>query len=311
MRPPSIVALAVSIGLGLLPGRALAGPADSEPGAATTEAAPAEPGGETDADKARQLYRDGEKDYRRGRFKDALAKFEQSYDLSEQPLLLYNIALAHQKLYGVTGDIGDLRRSRAVLDNFMLFAEKDPSIDRTDATRLMAEVDAMIEKAEAEADDPGDPDIVVPPPDLPPEPTGSDPGRKSRIAGAVVMGTGGVLIVAGAVAGIFYGIKGSEFAAEVRQLDADQMAACAEGTESRECRQNESDIDFARSNGRAANLGLGLSLGLGGGLGLVALATGAVLFVQGNRRTKEWRAGTRPGVWLVPSPRGLAIRGRF
>ena len=71
-------------------------------------------------------------------------------------------------------------------------------------------------------------------------------------------------------------------------------------------------IETARSNGRQANLGLGLGLGIGVGLGVVAVGAGAILFVQGNRKTAEWKKNGFTGrLRIVPSGRGLAVRGSF
>ena len=121
------------------------------------------------------------------------------------------------------------------------------------------------------------------------------------------------IAVTGAVVGIFLGVKGQEFSDELRQLQAERDDICSGAEESTACRQQDANIETARDNGRKANLGLGLSLGIGGGLGLVALTAGAILFVQGNRRTAEWkRTGVaRHQLRIVPTGRGLAFSGRF
>ena len=131
---------------------------------------------------------------------------------------------------------------------------------------------------------------------------------------------GGALLVGGTVSGIFFAIKGSEFSEEIKRLRAEMPNACDEDADSIECRQNASDIETARDNGRKANLGTGLAFALGGGLGVVALATGVVLFLQGNKRTREWKASAssssssgRPRLMVRPMfmPRGVGLSGRF
>jgi len=268
---------------------------------------------------ARKLYEQGERAYRRGRFREALEKFEKAYDLSEQPLLLYNIALAYRQLYDVADDVEELRRGRAVLKNFMLFADRDPDLDATDAKKLLTEIEALIEEHEkthpevVTTPDPG-PDPGPGPTD-PPPPKGKDPGRTLRIAGGAAMGGGGALVVGGTVAGIFFAIKGTEFSEEITRLRAEMPNACDEDDDSVECRQNAADIETARDNGRKANLGTGLAFALGGGLGVVAIATGVVLFLQGNKRTREWKASAskRPAMMVRPTfmPRGVGLTGRF
>ncbi|MCA9656069.1 MAG: hypothetical protein KC501_39560 [Myxococcales bacterium] len=259
------------------------------------------------------LYEEGVKAYRLSRFGEAVEKWEKAYDLSERALLLYNIALAYKGLYGISGDLEDLRKARAVMNNFLIIAQSDPDVQADDAAERLAEIDAMIVEAEASQGEEPDPDpdppvIIEPRPMLP---DGPDPGKKLRIAGAATLGAGGLLLVTGAVLGIYFGVRGQEFSDELRQLQAERSDLCLDPA-SQDCLEQDAAIDNARSNGRAANLGLGLSMGVGGGLGVVALGAGAILFVQGNRKTAEWKkTGFAAHLRLVPTGRGLALHGRF
>lgn len=267
-----------------------------------------------EADKPPEvLYEEGKKAFRLSKFAEAIQKWEEAYDKSERPLLLYNIALAYKGLYGISGSIDDLRKARAVMGNFLVLAQSDPDLEADDAEERIAELDRMIADAEANAPKP-DP-VPDEPKDEPktPTPAGPDPGRTLRIAGAGTLGGGGLLLVTGSVVGIFLGVKGQEFSDELRQLQADRDGICGGDEQSTECRQQDANIDTARDNGRKANLGLGLSLGIGGGLGLVGLTAGAILFVQGNRRTAEWkRTGiAKHQLRVVPTGRGLALSGKF
>lgn len=51
-----------------------------------------------DDQKARQLFREGDKAYAEKRFEDAAKAFMQSYELSGRPLMLYNVANAFEQL---------------------------------------------------------------------------------------------------------------------------------------------------------------------------------------------------------------------
>lgn len=257
------------------------------------------------------LYEEGKKAYRLGNFDEAVQKWEKAYDLSERSLLLYNISLAYKGRFGISGDIEDLRKAKAVMKNFFIIAQADPDVEADDAEERIAELDTMI--ADAEANRP------IPPPkkeDPKPEPKpmgpqGPDPGRTLRIAGAVTMGAGGLLGVTGAVLGIYFGVRGQEFSDELRQLQADRDTFCGD-PDSTECAQQDANIETARSNGRKANVGLGLSLGIGVGLGVLALPAGIAMYVVGNNRTREWKKGGRVGqLRIVPTGRGLALSGRF
>lgn len=273
-----------------------------------------------EADKPPEiLYEEGKKAYRLGRFAEAVQKWEEAYDKSERSLLLYNISLAYKGLYGISGDVEDLRKARAVMKNFLVIAQADPEIDPDDAEERIAELDQMI--ADAAASVPGpEPEQEEGPEEPPPPkdemraivPDGPDPGRTLRIAGAGTLGGGGLLVVTGSVLGIYFGVRGQEFSAELRQLQSDRGSVCDGAESSTACQQQDANIETARNNGRKANLGVGLALGIGGGLGLVALTAGAILFVQGNRRTAEWKkTGFARRLRLVPTGRGLAVTGRF
>ena len=72
------------------------------------------------AESPEQLYEEGRKDYRLGRFQDAIDKWEKAYAIAELPLLLYNIALAYRQLYDVSADVEDLRKGKVVLKNFLV-----------------------------------------------------------------------------------------------------------------------------------------------------------------------------------------------
>jgi tetratricopeptide (TPR) repeat protein len=267
-----------------------------------------------EADKPPEvLYEEGKKAYRLGKFADAVAKWEEAYDKSERPLLLYNISLAYKSLYGISGDVEDLRKARAVMKNFLVIAQADPDVEADDAEERITELDGLIAQAEVSVPK-DDPDPVEPEPEEPKPitPSGPDPGRTLRIAGASTLGVGGLFVVTGSVLGIYYGVRGQEFSDELRQLQADRGSVCDDDPDGTACRQQDANIETARNNGRTANLGLGLALGIGGGLGLVALSAGAILFVQGNRRTAEWkRTVFVKDLRLVPTGRGLAVHGRF
>ncbi len=266
------------------------------------------------APAAEQLYDEGRKAYRLGDFQTAVEKWEQAYDVSDNGLLLYNISLAYKGLYTITGDLADLRRSRAVLDNFIKVARVDPDIDTDDAPQRLAELDTMIAEAEKaqEPDEPPPPTVVTPPEDdeLLDE-RGPDPGKKLRLAGIGTMAGGGALVMTGIGLLTFYALKGREFKDDLkRDSDAYDDSGCADMPEDSACQQLENNIDTWRENGKQSNL-LAVALGAGlGGLGAVALVAGGLVFNEGNKRTKQWERGLTQ-LRFMPTPRGFTISGRF
>jgi tetratricopeptide (TPR) repeat protein len=273
-----------------------------------------------------ELYEQGKKDYRLGKYKDAVQKWEEAYARSENALILYNISLAYEQLFGISGDVGDLRRSRAVLQNFINVTPEDE-----DAPKRLAELDKRIAELEAKKGDPKEGGGVGdggPGPDKPPVPKGADPGKKLRIAGAATLGVGGALVLAGVGIGIGYSVKSGELKDDIRRLHANDADICgAFGAEAnwptREdavapgaseetiaCYNHGNELDTTRHNGRVANLAAALGFGLVGGIGVVAIIAGAVVFARGDRATKDWRRGLGR-LEVVPMGRGLALRGRF
>ena len=78
----------------------------SQPGLAQS------PSGDSDA-RARHLYRNGELLYAEGLYSDAIAAWESAYDLSDRPLLLYNMANAQERLGRWEDALQSLNRYRA------------------------------------------------------------------------------------------------------------------------------------------------------------------------------------------------------
>ncbi len=62
----------------------------------TTSAASAQ--GQSDEERARQHFAAGRSHFEEGSYEAAITEFQQAYDLSQRPGLLYNLALAHERL---------------------------------------------------------------------------------------------------------------------------------------------------------------------------------------------------------------------
>lgn len=245
-------------------------------------AAPEQPSEPSEA--ARTAYDAGETAYRLGRFEQAASEFERSYALSGLPDILYNIGLAHLRWYDTDPDIGHLRQAKVVFQNYRIEVEKNPELgDVTEVETLIAECDQKIAAASDEPE---------------PEPTPVDAGKPLRLTGMVTIGIGGALIVGGVIAGVVFGVQGSNIERDLADLDAQAQLCPAP------CEQLAGPIATLRADGKRANvLGLGL-----GGLGAVAVIAGAVLLVRGNQ-TKPSKLAAAP-TWL-PGGAGVVVHGRF
>lgn len=312
---------------------------------------PAESEGESPQAAAKALYDEGRKAYRLGKFEQAVQKWEQAYAISDNPLLLYNIALAYKGKYGISTDIADLRQAKAVLQNFITLARADPQLELDDAPERLAELEAMIEQAESRQRT-----QTVPPPVLEPEeatpkppttqlrPPQDDPGASLKLGGAISMGVGGAFLLAGAVSGAYFGIQGRAFRSDIDRLRPLEQEACMNvtfppdtggdpldyaGTDGEglnaaqiDCVNAAVRLDTARDNLDKANLGMGLGLGLGLGLGVAAITAGAVAYVRGHRRSRSndvalgrhrlrWSPLHLAGPGHNERSWGLTISGRF
>ena len=301
-------------------------PAEARAANAMAEAAlvMAPAAGQATNDDPRVLYEEGRKAYRLGDFEAAVEKWERAYALSDKPLLLYNISLAYKGRYTISRDIADLRRSKAILDNFIKLAEADPDLDLDDAPERMVELEALIAKAEEEQASGEEltmpDDSATPSEQLRDMPEGEDPGRKLRIAGIASMGTGGGLVLVGAGVGIFFLIRSQQETTELRKAN-EALSGCPleedlppmdmlVGAE-RECFNNYERANTARANGILANRVGYITVGVLGGIGLVGLIAGAVMFTEGNRRSRRWEQGIASRIRVTPTMQGLLVHGRF
>ncbi|MCB9753727.1 MAG: hypothetical protein H6713_27615 [Myxococcales bacterium] len=268
-------------------------------------------------ERARELYRAGEEAYNLGDFSRAINSFEGAYSLSSRPDLLYNVSLSYFRRYDASRELTDLKRARAVLVNFEIALRRDPTIGDPDQVReLMKRIEDRLSVDDRPRDASGERALRSAGPegprtagactDLTDQP---DPGRASRVGGAVAMGTG-ALILAGGVASIAaFTLKGQEFENTLAGLQSEFMAESCEGRSSERCQLLQESIDTTINNGRQANI---LAATLGAGLtvlGTAGVVTGAIFYAQGNRRTKSWEHDRE--LRIAPSLGGVVLRGRF
>jgi tetratricopeptide (TPR) repeat protein len=246
---------------------------------------------------ARAAYDAGETAYRLGRFEQAAHEFERAYQLSALPAILYNIGLAYLRWYDTDPDIAHVRQAKVMFQNYLTELQNDPELgDQAEIEALIAECDQKI------AAHGGEPE-TEPEPAVTPTDSGPDAGKPLRLAGAVTMGVGGALIVGGVIAGVAFGVSGSNLTRDLDDVYAQTLTCSGEA-----CEPLEDSIATLRADGKQANsLALGLGLGLGGA-GVVAVIAGAVLLVRSNKG-KPSKLAASP-TWL-PSGVGLVVTGRF
>lgn len=165
---------------------------------------------ETDEQKARVLFADGQKAYDVGEFERALTLYSEAYKLKTLPGFLFNIAQCHRQL-------GNFERasfffgrfidnSKPAAPNVELARELMTDMERRQTEKAAAEKKAADEKARAEADARARSDAPLAPPltpvevvSLPPPPPAVEPEPVTKkawfwvvIGGAVVAAAGGI-----------------------------------------------------------------------------------------------------------------------
>jgi tetratricopeptide (TPR) repeat protein len=99
-----------------------------------------------DLRRAAREFTRGEKAFQLGDYKKALSSFEKAYALSEDPVVLLNVAQAARKLYDFDHDAGRLVRARELYRSFLREAPNSP--ERGKVEDLLRKVDEMIAAAQ-------------------------------------------------------------------------------------------------------------------------------------------------------------------
>lgn len=237
--------------------------------------------GSTDAERlerAREIYDNGANLYEEGRYEAAILAFEQAYDLSGAPLLLYNIANAYERL-------GELERAVEYLDRYRAFAPPEEAESLRERVRsLERRIDARRAGGEPEEGGAESPAALEPGPDLEPMPapgdTGPDPIRWALVA------TAGV----GLVTGITFGVLSN------RSRD-DYESACVDVAGDRICPSSASgDYDAWRRRAITADVGFAVAGAAAVSLLLYELLSGGDDGDVPAVSVAPWATGDRVGI---------------
>lgn len=143
-------------------GVALAGPAPSTEGAVPTP----------EVTEAQRLFENGARLYAEGSYEQSIVAFDAAYELSREPLMLYNMANAHERL-------GNLRQSIDLLNRYRPFA--DPAEQDVLLQRIVAMERRLASRSLPE------PVVLSPPP---------APGPWVLATAGAVVGLGGATVAA-------------------------------------------------------------------------------------------------------------------
>ena len=230
--------------------------------------------------RARELYLEGDRHYAAGRYEDAVQAFEEAYQLSERPLLLFNLANAYERL-------GRYEEALSALSEYAPHAaEEEQEQIRSRIENLTRRVE---EQASVEEVPDGEPDGSVEPP---PDEGGDD---TLILTGAVLAGVGGALVLGGAIFG------GLALAAR-----DEANAGCVNTGGATVC-----DDSVSGALSRDRTFAALADVGLFGGLAVAG--AGAVLIVLGLMSDDEEEPAetVTPTVGLTPSGGEVGLVGSF
>lgn len=232
--------------------------------------------------RARELFNKGDKDYAEGRYDDALAEFQEAYDLSGKAQLLFNISNALERL----------GRYPEAVDALEKYLASGKARDKDVVQKRLANLKKRVEekKAEEEAADKKRQEEArknEAPPPAPPPPPPPPPPKPFPILPVALMGAGGASLVASGVFGIL-----------TLGARSDVDAACKDGPSGRLCRGDaESAVDRDKTFGLVTDITLVAGVVLGG--------VGAYFLLSGKKTDDHVKVG------VAPTGRGAALVGSF
>lgn len=287
-------ALLLSLGLALAPLPVVAAPA---PAAAPAAGAPAA-GDDKAANRKRaeELYLNGERLYNEGSYEAAILAFQESYELSKEPQLFFNIGNTYERM-------GDFVNARRYLDQYRAFApEKERDVlsrritvlDQRQRDKEQKEKDAAA--AAAANNKTNQPQPTTPQDPKPVTQPDKQPEKKDKLFGPAAIGlTAGVAVGLGV--GIGFGVKAS---GEKKQaLDgcmngSDGALLCSDAS--------QSALDKRKTSALIADIGFAVA-------GAAAIALIAVIAVKAMKKP----SAPPPRAMLAPyaNPRGAGVGFSF
>lgn len=235
----------------------------------------------------------GRQHYEAGRFLDAAAAFEEAYRISQRSALLYNLYLAYR-------DGNDTQRAAVALRSY-LEKTKDGVENRPLLEAKLAAMEQSLRPVPAVPPAPATPPPPAatgapapreaPPPTEPGPAEASEPSgpEKNNLVPAILIGTGGAMVVGGIVTGFM-----------TSSAQSDLEDACPD--------RANCTVDLADTHSRGETLALVTDILLFGGIAVAG--TGVVLFLLGD--SKETASST-PAASLacIPGACGASVRGAF
>jgi hypothetical protein len=230
--------------------------------------------------EAKKLFDEGALAYGRGDYEQAIKLWDQSYAISQQPLILYNLANAWEKL-------GDFKKTR---DNLGKWREAAPPEERDMLDLRLKNLDARIEREEEAARKAAAEKAAREAQQRVPVVVAPD---RSWVPGAVVAGVGAAAVIAGVTVDLV--ANGKRPTSSLCMKASNGMTLC----------QTAAEGPIATSN-RMAIAGDVTWI-----VGAAAVAAGVVLLVVRKKPARDMAAPPPAAAWVAPTAGGATLGGSF
>lgn len=253
---------------------------------------------QADRREAKRLFNQAHLAYRRGDYEEAILRWQESYDLSQEPLIFLSIANAYERLGDSAQTLDYLKKWRGKAPR-REHEELDGRIERLEVR--VREQEAKRKKEQEQATPPAAevPDDGKPEGEVPPDDDEDDSGDVAvwPVVGWSLVGVGGAAVIAGLVV--------DAVAAAARPVEQD---ACVNQGDKLYCRESlGADIDASNTLAIAGDVTwiAGTVLAAGGVVVLLTLA-------QDESDTSSDNDGDARVVPLVgPTGAGLLLTAQF
>lgn len=118
------------------------------PPSETTETPPAPEVEDDPRAKAAAAFMEGSKAFELGQFSLAVEKFELAWELSHEPLLLFNLGQAEYRWFKVDGDPAHLRKARVYYENYDKRMRTSEGYEDDEIRAILRSLELELEKAE-------------------------------------------------------------------------------------------------------------------------------------------------------------------
>jgi tetratricopeptide (TPR) repeat protein len=265
---------------------------------------------QADLEIAARLYEEGSDAFETGRYEDAIGKFQEAFELSREPQLLFNLGQAHWKWFDTDPQIDHLRQAAIFFRNYDKRMRLTEGYNPTEVDTILKAIEAQIENEERKIAERNRPVVVAPS-----GPTEEELRREQRrrvtrglnISGTTTIVVGGLVLGLG-VAGLLtrLGYKVVLDNASNEENGGVNLATAEEDAQRRRGFSIGGEIAFAGLITAAIVLPVGIALRV----------TGAVRDKrdreearrQDNERERLKATEAKPKVSVQPDIGGLTIR---